>query len=255
MHWFKKLIKILLMNTNIKPVLILGGVIVGSLVLVMLMPWKNVNWGKIQMSQPELVTVTGEAKTQQKNQIAHFTAGVNIVNEKKEDAVNETNQKIAALIESLKNFGIASQDIKTQNLSVYQQQDYLKPTSKQLWSVNNSIEIVLRDITKTADLTNLLNSSGANNVYGPNFGFDDTSVIQKTLFNDAVKDAKSKAEIIAKAAGRKLGKVVTVTENGGSGVVPIYYAKAEMGGVGGGVSAETGTGAITQSVLVSFELQ
>ena len=244
------------MNTSIKPILITGGVLVCSLVLVMLMPWKNVNWGKIQMAQPELVTVTGEAKTQQKNQIANFTAGVNIVKEKKEDAINETNQRVTVLIEALKIFGIAPEDIKTQNLSVYQQQDYLKPTGKQLWSVNNSVEIVLRDVNKTADLTNLLNISGANNVYGPNFGFEDISVVQKTLFAGAIKDAKSKAEIIAKAAGRKLGKVVNVNENAGSGINPIFYAKSDLGGIGGaGVPAQTGSATITQSVSVSFELE
>lgn len=240
---------------NVSPILILGGAFVVVLILVMIMPWKNVNWGKVQMTSPEVVTVTGEAKTQQKNQIANFTAGVNIVKEKKEDAVNEVNQKVTTLIESLKTFGIAPEDIKTQNLSVYQQQDMLKATTKELWSVNNSIEIILRDVSKTADLTNLLNSSGANNVYGPNFGFDDTSAIKKTLYGEAIQDAKTKAEIIAKAAGRKLGKVVVVNEGSSVGVSPLYYAKADLGGMGGGAPVEVGSATVSQSVTVSFELQ
>lgn len=241
---------------NLSAILMLGGALAVVLILVMVMPWKNVNWGKMQLTQPEVVTVTGEAKSQQKNQIARFTAGVNIVKEKKEDAVAEVNQKIADLIESLKQFGIAPEDIKTQNLSVYQQQDYLKPTSVTLWSVNNSIEIVLRDINKTADLTNLLNTSGANNVYGPNFGFDDTSAIQKTLFDAAIKDAKSKAEVIAKAANRKLGKVVTVSEGGANGINPLYYsARGDAGLGGGGAPVEAGSATISQSVTVVFELK
>lgn len=235
-------------------ILMLGGSFLVLLILVMVMPWRNVNWGKVQLISPETVTVTGEAKSQQKNQIANFTAGVNIVKEKKEDAVGEVNQKVAALIESLKAFGIAPEDIKTQNLSVYQQQDYLKPTATTLWSVNNSIEIVLRDISKTADLTNLLNSSGANNVYGPNFGFDDVSIIQKSLFGEAIEDAKIKAKIIAKASGRKLGKVVTVNENESNGVNPLFLAKENIGGLGGGTPVETGSATISQSVTVSFEL-
>ena len=238
-----------------KPILILGGSFVFILALVMLMPWQNVNWGKVQMVQSKLVTVTGEAKTQQQNQIARFTAGVNIVKEKKEDAVLEVNQKVTALIDSLKTFGIAPEDIKTQNLSVYQQQDYLKPTVKTLWSVNNSIEIVLRDVNKTTDLTNLLNASGANNVYGPNFGFDDTTAIQKTLFGEAIKDARVKAEIIAKAAGRKLGQVMVVNEGSNGGISPLYSTKADIGGLGGGAPVETGSATISQTVTVSFELK
>ncbi|MDP4009529.1 MAG: SIMPL domain-containing protein [Candidatus Shapirobacteria bacterium] len=217
-----------------------------------LLPWRNVNWGKISFIPAELISVTGEAKSQQKNQIASFTAGVNIFNDKKEVAVDEVNKKINELIDSVKKFGIPTEDIKTQNMSVYQQQDPMmpgqkRPTTQGQWVVNNSIEITLRDADKAQELADLLNSSGANNVYGPNFRMDDTNKIENTLFDGAMKDARKKAELIAKASGRKLGKVMSVSEgSGGSNIYPMYDMKAAV---------EPGSATVSKSLNVSFELE
>ncbi len=66
-------------------------------------------------------------------------------------------------------------------------------------------------------------------------------------------DAKEKAEIIAKASGRKLGKVLTVTEgSAGSNLLPMYAAKE---GMGGGASVEPGTSTVSKSMTVTFELK
>lgn len=225
-----------------------------------LLPWKNINWGKIQSSPNEGVTVVGEAKTQEKNQIASFTAGVNIIRDKKEDAVAEVNKKVGELIESVKKFGIPAEDIKTQNMSVYQQQDQMYSSKEPItkdegkWIVNNSVEIILRDVDKTNDLVNLLNSSGANNVYGPNFRMDDTNRAERDLFDDAMADAREKAEIIAKASGRKLGKVIGVVE--GAGGSNGFYAMGAMDGRGGGGAvSEPGSATVSKTITVSFDLE
>jgi uncharacterized protein YggE len=216
-----------------------------------ILPWKNINWGKVEMSSSQVVTVIGEAKTQQKNQIATFNAGVNVFSDKKETAISEVNTKINELVDAIKKFGIPEDDIKTQNMSVYQQQDPNLTKSKNgQWIVNNSIEITLRDLDKANALTDLLNRSGANNVYGPNFRIDDTNTVSKTLYNDAMKDAREKAEIIAKSSGRTLGKVIGVSEGAGStnGIYPLY--KDGMGGAG----AEIGSQTVAQHLTVTFEL-
>jgi len=227
-----------------------------------ILPFRKIEWGKFRWLQSETVTVTGEAKTTQKNQIASFNAGVNVIKEKKEEAVAEANQKMDALIKAVKDFGIPEKDIETQNMSVYQQQEQIysgvrTPTTNKAsqWVVNNSIAITLRDTNKVNDLANLLNTSGANNVYGPNFRMDDTNEIEKTLYNEAIEDAKEKATLIAKASGRKLGKVVTVNDNGVSGsVYPVYALKSSAdSGMGGGAVAEPGSATINKSMTVVFE--
>ena len=243
------------MKENNKGVMIL----VVVLILVFLLPWGRINWGKVRWMQPETVTVTGEAKSTQKNQIATFNAGVDAVNSDKDKAISDVNSKMEAIIAVIKDFGIKEEDIKTQNLSIFQQEETyyeggVQRSRKGQWRVSNGVEIVLREVDKASKLTSLLTSTGANNVYGPNFSFDDVSETQKGLYEAAMKDAKDKAEMLVKVSGRRLGKVVNVSESGNSPVYPVYRMAADGLG-GGGTPVEPGSGTVRQSLVVVFELE
>ncbi len=224
------------------------------------LPLNKIEWGKIRWQEPETITVIGEAKSIQKNQIASFNAGVDSVMSSKDEAVNEVNTKVEELVKAVKNFGISDQDIKTQNLSIYQQEesyyeDGVQRSRKGQWRVNNTVEIKLREVDKASELTNLLTSSGATNVYGPNFSFEDTSEAEKDLFDAAMKDAKEKANMLAKATGRKIGKVVNIIEGGNYSSSPLYASKMIDGLGGGGAPVEVGSGTVSQSLTVVFELE
>lgn len=228
------------------------GTVVLVLILAWIVPWSRINWGRITWQQAEVVTVIGEAKSQEKNQLANFSAGVISQNMDKNKAITEVNTKMDDLVKSIKEFGINAADIKTQSLSYYQE-----PRGGQnpgQWQVNNTIEIILRDINKASDLADLLAKSGANNVYGPNFTMDDTNTPEKSLYDAAIKDAKDKAESIASASGRKLGKVISVTDGGASNVYPMYAQKADLG-MGGGAVTEPGSTTVYKNLTVVFELK
>jgi len=218
----------------------------------------KMDWGKIKWQTAETVTVNGEARTVQKNQMASFSAGVDAVADRKDDAAKEVNSKMEALIKAVKGFGIKTEDIKTQSLSYYQSEESywdngVQKSRKGQWRVSSSMEITLREVDRASVLADLLAGSGATNVYGPNFQFDDTSKIKRDLFDKAITDAKEKAEIVARAAGRKLGKVISVTEGSGAGnIYPLYSRGAEGGG---GAPMEVGSGTVSQTVTVVFELK
>lgn len=223
-----------------------------------LLPWKKINWGKLEVTPTQTIVVIGEARSLQKNQVARFSAGVDAVNDSRETAAKEVNGKIEALIKAVKNFGIADQDVKTSNLSFYQNEETywdkgVQKTRKGQWRVNNSIEITLREVDKAAKLADILSASGANNVWGPNFSMDDTGEMENGLFEGAMKNAREKAEIVARSAGRKLGKVYGVTE-GSSGSMYTPYKSMEGVG-GGGASMEPGSGYVTKSLTVVFEVE
>lgn len=232
--------------------------IVLILLSVFLIPWDRVNWGTISLLPASTVTVTGEAKSQQTTQIATFTAGVTAINDDKQKAVDEVNQKVEALITSVKEFGIPVEDIKTQNLSVYQQEEPVTVGGRQRstpgqWRVSNDVMITVRDVAKTAALADLLTASGATNVYGPNFAVDDTQKAEVELVDQAIKNAREKAVAIAAASGQEVGKVITVSESGVSSPIPLYAAR-DMGG-GGGTPIEPGSQTVYKSLTVTFELK
>lgn len=235
------------------------GTVIMVLVLVWVLPWSRISWGKITLQPSEVVTVTGEANTVEKNQLASFTAGVEAVNDNKDMAVDEVNKKVNDLIAAVKGFGIGDEDVQTQSISIYQSEESyfeggVRKTRKGQWRVNNSIEITLRNIDRASELTDLLSSSGATNIYGPNFRMDEKNDAEKGLYEVAMKDAREKAESIARASGRKLGKVLSVNDGGTANTYPVY-ARMDMVGAGGGAPLEPGSSTVYKSMTVSFELK
>ncbi len=230
------------------------------LAVIYFFPWKDINWGRMVMSPERMVTVTGYAESKEKNQIASFTAGVNAVKDNKDEAVNEVNNKINAITQAIKTFGVDPTDIQTQSLSIYQNQEqyYDNGVSKMRpgqWNVNSSITVTLRDVERASDLANLLTGGGATNVYGPNFQLDTSRKAEDGLMADAIADAKVKAEAMAAASGTSLGTIISVSEGSGGGVsYPTMYGMKEMGG-GGGAALQPGSTNISKTVTVIWSLK
>lgn len=237
----------------------LFALVVFVLGVVYFFPWKNITWGKVVMTPEETVTVTGYAESQVKNQIASFNAGVNAVKDNKDEAVKEVNEKIAAITQTVKDFGVESSDIQTRSMSVYQRQESyydggVQKSKPGQWDVNNTIVITLREVEKASELADMLTKSGATNVYGPNFQLDSSKNGENALIAEAIADAKLKAEEMAKASGKRLGSVISVSEGVGSGsVTPLYAAKIGMGG--GGAELEQGSTTISKNVTVVWSLK
>lgn len=240
-------------------VMTLFGVVV-VLAVLYFFPWSLITWGKIIMSPERVVTVTGYAESKEKNQIANYSAGVNAVKDSKEEAVKEVNDKINAITQAVKDFGVDPADIQTQSMSVYQRQESYYDNGVQKskpgqWDVNNTISVTLRDVNRASAMADLLTKSGATNVYGPNFQLDTSAKAEDSLMADAIADAKVKAEAMAKASGTSLDMVVSVVEGSSGGVsYPMYAAKADGMG-GGGSSLEAGSTKISKTVTVVWSLK
>jgi len=235
-------------------------IIVLKLVLVMALLLgvfgKYVNWGKIELLPASTITVSGEARLEEKSQIASFTAGVTSISDDKDTAVNEVNKTIGDIIIAVKKFGIAEEDIQTSSLSVNQMQESLTEEETRRvqlgqWRANNTIEITLRDVDKASALAGLLSESGATSVQGPNFSLDDTQESEVALLEEAIDNAREKAKTIAESSGRKLGKIVTVSE--GAQQASGIFRGLEM--TGGGTPIEPGTETVYKTVTVTFQLR
>lgn len=228
--------------------LVVGLLIVIAAVYLFPYPWKTGS-----------VTVTGEAKMDAMPQVASFNASVTVSDDNKDTAVSSVNKKMTDLIASLKTFGIVDADIQTQSVTTYENQgaEILiyppRDLNQKKWTASNSIEIKLRDTSKASALANLLNSSGATGVSGPNFAVDNTKTYDSELLNKAVADARTKAQNMAIAGGRKLGKMITVSEYGVS--QPIPYALEAKAGDSRGAPIEPGTQTLYKTVTVTFELK
>ena len=235
-----------------KKFLSLVGIIVILIALCLLIPWEHVNWGKISILPASTITVTGEAKKDELPQIANFSASVTATNVNKQTAINEVNTQMTKIIQAVKDFGIDQKDIQTQQVSVYQTKEE-RLSVKDVWQASNSISIKLRNINQASALTDLLQQSNTTNVYGPNYSLDDTTQAQVDLLSKAIDNAREKAEKIAVASKRKLGKIITVSEGGTVIPGPVFRAMSVAETIS--TPVEPGTETVYKSVTVTFELK
>ncbi len=244
------------------------------------------HWGSLEMRPVSSITVSGQAKKDQVNQIASFTAGVESIEATKEEALSKANETMNQLISKVKQFGIKEEDIKTEQTTVYQETEYVtepmppveiqavegstgvssmmypRPSTKPQkgsWRANNSVSIKLRDAKQAETLLAILNESGANSVYGPNFSVDNAETLGDELLSAAVANAKQKASDIANANNQKVGKIISVTEGGN--IYPMYGAYDSVmpmtAGMGKSISnaeLEPGSSSTSKTVTVTFEL-
>jgi uncharacterized protein YggE len=94
-------------------------------------------------------------------------------------------------------------------------------------------------------------AAGANTVYGPTLSRSDADALYRQALAKAVDDAKARAEILAKAAGRSLGRVTAIAESGSAPPVP-YAAKASA--AQDSTPVVSGSEETTASVSITFEL-
>ena len=161
------------------------------------------------------------------------------------------------MIKAVKAEGVAAADIKTQGMSVYQQEESywdngVQKSRPSSWRVSNNIEITIRDTDKVKSVMAALTDSGATNVNGPYYSVNNQAdPMDESLRKAAYEDAVRKAQQMAKLAGRKLGKVLSMEEGGTSQNI---YPVTGLGGGGGG-GFEPGTAAVARMVTVEFELE
>lgn len=91
--------------------------------------------------------------------------------------------------------------------------------------------------------------AGANTVYGPSLTSTEAKSLYRRALRAAVGDARERAAILAAAAGRKLGRVVQMTE-GANGAIPLQ----EKAAAADGTPIVAGEQETTASVTVTFAL-
>ena len=75
----------------------------------------------------------------------------------------------------------------------------------------------LRDVSKVASVIDTLVGAGANDIGGINFTVSQASKLLDEAREQAIADARRKAEIYAKAAGVTLGAPLSISEGGVAG--------------------------------------
>ena len=132
------------------------------------------------------------------------------------EASDSNNAAMGKVLLALKGAGIDEKDIQTSRLSLQPQYAPNRPMPSPItgYRASNRVTVRLRDVSKVATMIDTLVSAGANDIGGINFMVSQASKLLDDAREQAVADARRKAEIYAKAAGVSLGAPLSISEEG-----------------------------------------
>ena len=185
-----------------------------------------------QQSQPERqarIIVVGEGSVSAVPDSAPITSGVTTRAKTVKEAVEANSKLMAAIMATLVDAGIAQKDIQTARFSVSPVYTTPAPNTEQKltgFSVSNQVSVTIRQIEKAGDILDRVVAAGATNIGNLVFLHSDTAKLIDQAREDAVANARHKAELYARASGVQLGPVVWITEDSGySPPVPMKVAR------------------------------
>jgi uncharacterized protein YggE len=197
---------------------------------------------------PAAISVTGEASVSVPPDLAQVDGGVTSDGKTAREASDTNNAAMGKVLLALKGAGIDEKDYQTSRLSLQPQYapNRSGPSPVVGYRASNRVTIRVRDMTKVANVIDVLVGAGANEVGGINFMVSQASKLLDDAREKAVADARRKADIYAKAAGVTLGEPLSISEEGSS--VPLYRGKMAAPMAAG---AQVAQGEETLSVTVS----
>ena len=222
----------------------------------------------VNTTKTDLFSSSGEGKVTAVPDQATINAGVTQTSTTVADAQDKVNKTTAKIIQDIKKLGFSDKDIKTNNYSVNPNYSNgivpmgapMMPNGQQNingYTVTQNLEINIKPIDKANNVVDAATADGANLVGGVNFTFSDG--LQKSLSNQAtqqaVDDAKNKAQGLAKAAGINLGKIVNVVQNSSGQPMPLMAAGVASKGVdqSAPTNVTPGENSLTVDVVLYYE--
>ncbi len=193
--------------------LVLLVIIVGM--LYVWRPWSST------LSDSQTVTVTGETTLADRPDEFTFYPTYQFKNADKTAALNELTKKSDEVVSKLKALGVADKDIKT-NSSGYDYQVYYDADSKDT-TYTLQVTVKVNSSKLAQEVQDYLVTTTPTGTVSPQAGFSEAKrkQLEHKARDGSTKDAREKADQMAKNLGFKIGKVKSVSDAAGFGAIPI----------------------------------
>jgi uncharacterized protein len=201
------------------------------------------------------VTVVGSGEVQGTPDTLNANVSIEATASDVTAAMNQTSDRMQAVITALTNAGIDRNDIATTNVTVQPQYGGGDNPTITAYRASNSINVKIRNLNSASQTLGLIGTTGgdATRVNSVSYAIDDDSQLVKDARTRAFDDAKDRAEQYAQLAGLTLGDVISISESAGTAPptpTPAPMPRAAMEAV----PLEPGQQSINFSVTVVWEL-
>lgn len=190
--------------------------------------------------------------------LAIISAGVQTLQPTATAAIEENAVRMERVRAALKRAGIVDRDIQTASISLNPEYRYVENQSPVLtgYRASNNVSVKFRDLKRSGAILDALVREGANQLNGPSLTIDRPEEAYDEARIKAVAAGQRRAELYAKALGKRVVRLLSVSESGSMvpSPMPMAYARdAAMAVSKSEISA--GTQDLQVTVSMSFELQ
>jgi uncharacterized protein YggE len=177
--------------------------------------------GAQEAVQPNTISVSGMATVERQPDQAVIQLAVESFGATAQEATAENSTKMDAVIRALRQFGLKQDQIRTLGFSVNPEYDYNPGTPRQPgedrlvgYRARNIVQVTTDNVAEAGNIIDVAIKAGANRVNNLNFQLRDPEAARQEALRLAVEKARTEAETIASALGRRLGPALAATTTG-----------------------------------------
>lgn len=215
--------------------------------------------GEVVLSGTRLdVVATGEVR--RAPDLVLVNAGVMTQAPTASAAIQQNAQAMDRVRAALRRAGIADRDIQTSSINLdaqYSYEDRRAPVFTG-YRAANQVTVRFRDVRNAGRILDALVEAGANQISGPMFTIDQPEPLLNQARTEALRVAQARAELYARALGKRVRRVLLVSEAGGIGAPPPLVRTATFDvaeAAPAGTRLEPGEQVLNATLTVSFELE
>lgn len=203
------------------------------------------------------IVVLGTGRVAVDPDVAELRLGVAVSRPSVEAARTAAAETMTAILGAVSAAGVAPRDVRTTLLSVQPRYDYRDGKAPELvgYDLSNIVEVTVRDLANLGTIVDGALSAGATSLDGLTFRVDDPREAERGARIAAVGEARSRAEILAEAAGVAIAGVTDIVEGGPPPTWPRPMAAQMLrAAADASTPVEAGTTEISVTVTVTFRI-
>ncbi|MCG0239046.1 MAG: SIMPL domain-containing protein [Firmicutes bacterium] len=205
------------------------------------------------------ISVTGRAVLEVSPDTAQVTLGVSQVAPTAAESYNRAANAMQRLVAAIREQGIAESEIRTSGLSIYPEYEWNREERRLVgYRTTATVTVTTRNLDRVGAIIDAGVAAGANEVQGIQFLVREEARHLDAALEQAVADARHKAEQVARAMGVKVGRPVQVQVHDMGSSMPVLVREAAVAadaGARAGMPVLPGTSRYQVEVQVVFGLE
>lgn len=232
-----------------------------ALAILASLPFMTATKAAAQETRIATIDITGQGSVTATPDEAVVSSGVVTDADTAAAALAANSAAMTEMIAAVKAAGIEARHIQTSGFSVQPRYVRVKPDTEEEtlkiagYRVSNSVTVRITDLDKLGTLLDTMVQDGANQVNGISFLVSEADKLRDEARKAAMTDAIRKATLYADAAGVKLGRILSISEQWNSPRPQVFATARAEKAFDAAPPVEVGEETLDVQVNVSWEIQ